>query len=40
MKSSATQAVETALAAIEAREGELHAWKALDPEVGRGERLR
>jgi Asp-tRNA(Asn)/Glu-tRNA(Gln) amidotransferase A subunit family amidase len=31
----ALEAVEASLAAIEAREGELHAWAALDPEFAR-----
>jgi len=32
---SALEAVEAALAAIEARDGELHAWAAVDPEFAR-----
>jgi Asp-tRNA(Asn)/Glu-tRNA(Gln) amidotransferase A subunit family amidase len=35
MKSSAVETVEAALAAIEARDGELHAWKAVDAEFAR-----
>ena len=35
MKSSATETVEAALAAIEARDGTLHAWKAVDAEFAR-----
>src|SRR5688500_7767684 len=31
----ALEAVETALAAIQARDGELHAWAAVDPEFAR-----
>ncbi|HEY8251442.1 MAG TPA: amidase [Burkholderiales bacterium] len=34
-KPSALDTVETCLAAIEARDGELHAWKAVDPEFAR-----
>jgi Asp-tRNA(Asn)/Glu-tRNA(Gln) amidotransferase A subunit family amidase len=35
MKSSAIETVEAALAAIEARDAELHAWQAVDPEFAR-----
>ena len=35
MKSTAIEAVEAALAAIAARDGELQAWKAVDPEFAR-----
>src|SRR5688572_8606724 len=35
MKSSAVETVEAALAAIEARDGELHAWQAVDAEFAR-----
>jgi Asp-tRNA(Asn)/Glu-tRNA(Gln) amidotransferase A subunit family amidase len=35
MKSSALETVEAALAAIEARDAELHAWKTVDPEFAR-----
>jgi len=34
-KPSALETVEASLAAIEARDGELHAWKAVDPEFAR-----